>query len=105
MVVQSSDKNKCWIELKQTKRQQFKTIPALTDSLGNITILIKDKKIIVQKTAFLPLLQNTLMDPKIPACIAYTIITKELVLKVFITQSIQKISGLNKINFRILKLI
>lgn len=105
MEVQSLDKNRCWTALKYPKPQQFKTTPALRDPSGNIAISMKDKKVMVQRTAFPPPPQSTLREPRISAGTAHTIITKELVQKALIAQSTQKATGPDKIKFGILRLI
>lgn len=72
--------------MEYTKLLQFKIILVFKDSSGNITISIKDKEYMMQKTVvFLPP-QSILKKPKIPIDIAYTMITKELVRKVFMAQ-------------------
>ena len=81
MEIQSLNKNRCWTALKYTKPLQFKTTLALKDSLGNIAKLMKDNEHMMQRTDFLPLSQSTLREPRIPAGMVYTIITKELVRK------------------------
>ena len=84
MKVQSSDKKRCLIALKYTKPQQFKTILALKNLLRNIAISIKDKEVMVQKTAFTPLPQSILRELRIPIGIAHIIIIKKLVQKALI---------------------
>lgn len=79
MMFQSLVKNRWCIALKYTKLKQFKTTLALWDSWRNIAILIKDKKIMIQKTVFFSLPQSILRKYKILAGIAYIIIIKELI--------------------------
>lgn len=59
----------------------------------------------VQRTAFFPLPQSTLKETRIFVSIAHLAIIKKQVYNIFIAQSIQKISGSDKINFRILFMI
>lgn len=59
----------------------------------------------VRKTAFLPPPRSILREPRVPAGIAHTVITKELVWKAFMVQSTQKALGPDKIKFGILRLI
>ena len=103
--VQSLDKNRCWTALKYTKPQQFKTTLALKDPMGNIAITMKDKKVMVQRTAFPPPPKSLLREPRISNGIAHTTITKELVYNALIAQSTQKAPGPDKINFGILRII
>ena len=66
---------------------------------------MKNKEILVWKTAFPPLSKSSLKEPKIPARMVYLSITKEQVYNALIAQSIKKASGPDKINFRILGMI
>lgn len=91
--------------MKYTKPQQFKTTQALRDPSGKIAISMKDKEVMVRRTAFPSPPQSTLREPRIPAGTAHTIITKKLVQKALIAQSTQKRPGPDKMNFRILRLI
>ena len=105
MSVQSFDNNRYWTALKYTKPQQFKTTPALKNSLGNIAISMKHKEAIIQKSTFLPPPKSTLKEPKIPVSTTYSTITKEQVYNPLIAQSTQKGPSQDKINFGILLLI
>ena len=66
---------------------------------------MKDKKAIIQKTAFLLPPKSTLREPKILVGIAHLAITKEQVYNALIIQPTQKIPGPDKINFEILYII
>ena len=105
MSIQSFDKNRCWTALKYTKPQQFKTTPALKDSLGNIATSMKDKETLVRKTAFPPPPKSSLREPRIPAGTAHLSITKEQVYYALMAQSTKKAPGPDKINFGILRMI
>lgn len=105
MIIQNLDNIYCQTALKYIKLPQFKTIPALKDSLRNIAISIKDKKAIVQKTTFPPLLKSTLKEPRIPVDIARLAITEKQIYNALIVQSTQKATSPDKINFEILHMI
>ena len=73
--------------------------------MGNVAITMKDKEVMVQRTAFPPPPKSPLREPRISKGTAHTTITKELVYNAPIAQSTQKAPGPNKINFEILCMI
>lgn len=105
MSIQSSDKNRCWIAVKYTKPQQFKTTSALKDLFGNVAMSMKDKETLVRKTAFPPPPKSSRREPRIPASTAHLSITRNHVYNTLMAQSTKKAPGPDKINFGILRMI
>lgn len=88
--------------LKYTKPLKFRNTPALKDSERNIAVFIKDKEVLIRKSAFPKPLSNFFEPPTIPLELAHIKITKETAAQVLVTQVVIKASSPDKINFQIL---
>ena len=73
--------------------------------MTNIATSIKDKKTLVQKTAFLLSLKSSLRESRILKDIAHLSINKEQVYNALMAQFIKKTEGLDKVNHRLLHMI
>lgn len=97
--------NHCWIAFKYTKLLLFRATPALKNSNRNMTVSIKAKDVLVQKSAFPKLLTSLILTPIIFLRLAHTKITEEMIAQVLMTQVAIKAFGPDKINFQIFYMI
>ena len=103
--IQQKNTNRCWTILRFINLRTQTTISALKKSNEIMTIIMKDKKVLIRATVFLRSSQDTSRAREIERDTTHQSITAKTIRRALFEQAIKKASNSDKLIFKILKLL